>query len=211
MTSNFSAVPEEEPPVMWANGIKRLRRRVEKLKNQEDLYVFYGSSSVRLWVHMQEDLAPMHTLNLGFGGSTYAWCLHYFEEIFQDVNPSKLILYAGENDITQGRTPLEVLADFKELIKAVKAKYPKVPLAIISLKPSVERAHLIPQFMELNELLSEYVITGLDAQFINVFSQMISLDDKPNPELYMSDGLHLNKKGYAIWSEVIKQALQKPV
>ena len=211
MTSNFSAVPEEEPPVMWANEIKRLRRRVEKLKNQEDLYVFYGSSSVRLWVHMQEDLAPMHTLNLGFGGSTYAWCLHYFEEIFQDVNPSKLILYAGENDITQGRTPLEVLADFKELTKAVKAKYPKVPLAVISLKPSVERAHLIPQFMELNELLSEYVITGLDAQFINVFSQMISLDDKPNPELYMSDGLHLNKKGYAIWSEVIKQALQKPV
>ena len=82
---------------------------------------------------------------------------------------------------------------------------------MISLKPSVERAHFISQFMELNELVSEYVITGLDAQFINVFSQMISLDDKPNPELYMSDGLHLNKKGYAIWSDVIKQALQKPV
>ena len=188
-----------------------LHRRVTKLENQDELYVFYGSSSVRLWVHMREDLKPLYTLNLGFGGSTYAWCLHYFEEIFEDVKPSKLVLYAGENDITQGRAPLQVLADFKELIKAVKAKYPKVPLAVISLKPSMERAHLIPQFMELNELLSEYVIKELDAQFINVFSQMISLDDKPNPELYMSDGLHLNKKGYTIWSEVIKKALIEPV
>ncbi|MGB5942142.1 MAG: GDSL-type esterase/lipase family protein [Leeuwenhoekiella sp.] len=209
MTTNFSALPDEAPPPMWENEIKRLRRRVVKLENSEGLHVFYGSSSVRLWVRMQENLAPLNTLNLGFGGSTYAWCLHYFQEVFENVHPSKLILYAGENDIAQGRSPLEVLADFKELINAVKTKYPKVPLAVISLKPSLERAHMIPQFMEMNELLSEYAIKKLDAQFINVFSQMISLDDKPNPDFYMSDGLHMNKKGYAIWSRVIRKALME--
>ena len=89
----------------------------------------------------------------------------------------------------------------------ILAKYPKVPLAFISLKPSIEREAMIPQIIETNLLLSKYVIGELNAQFINVFGQMITMDNRPKPELYMSDGLHLNKKGYALWSSVIKKAL----
>ena len=66
---------------------------------------------------------------------------------------------------------------------------------------------MIPQIIETNLMLSKYVIGELNAQFINVFGQMISVDNRPKPELYMSDGLHLNKKGYALWSSVIKNAL----
>ncbi|MGJ8739130.1 SGNH/GDSL hydrolase family protein, partial [Zobellia laminariae] len=201
-------VNKEEPPAMWSNEIKRLKRRVTKLKTQENLIAIYGSSSVRLWVHMQRDLLPFNTVNLGFGGSTFAWCIHYFDEIFEEVNPSKIVLYAGENDLNQGRTPQEVLADCHELVGMIKAKYPDVALALISLKPSVEREQMIPLIIETNLLLSKYVISDLNAQFINVFNHMISSDNRPIPELYLSDGLHLNKEGYAIWSSVIKDALQ---
>ncbi|MBU2946671.1 GDSL-type esterase/lipase family protein [Zobellia uliginosa] len=201
-------VLNEEPPAMWANEIKRLKRRVSKLKTQENLIAVYGSSSVRLWVHMQKDLLPFHTVNLGFGGSTFAWCIHYFDEIFAEANPSKIVLYAGENDLNQGRTPQEVLADCHTLVGMVRAKYPNAALALISLKPSVEREQMIPLIIETNLLLSKYIITELNAQYINVFSHMISSDNRPIPELYLSDGLHLNKEGYAIWSSVIKNALE---
>lgn len=204
----FSSELTEDPPAIWRNEIKRLRRRVDNLENQDDLVVFYGSSTIRLWVTMQRDLESLNVLNLGFGGSTYAWCLHYFERIFEGVNPSKIVLYAGENDIAnENRTPLEVLADLKELVKVIYAKYPNIELAIISLKPSLERKALIPQFMETSELISRYTITELNAQFINVFSHMITVDDTPMPDLYMSDGLHLNKKGYNIWKDVIAKSL----
>lgn len=197
----------EEPPEIWRNEIKRLKRRVNTLENQNDLIVFYGSSSVRLWVGMKKDLAPFNVLNLGFGGSTYVWCIHYFDEIFKGAEPSKIVLYAGENDLAQGKSPQEVLNDCNQLVQMILKKYPEVELAFISLKPSLEREDMIPQIIETNLLLSKYAIGELNAQYINVFGQMITADNRPKPDLYMSDGLHLNKKGYTIWSEVIKTAL----
>lgn len=198
----------QEPPEIWRNEIKRLRRRVLKLDDQENLIAFYGSSSIRLWVNMQRDLAPKNVVNLGFGGSNFAWCVHYFKEVFKDLNPSKIVLYAGENDLSEGKIPQEVLADCKELVHLIYEKYPNVELALISIKPSVEREALIPIIMETNLLLSKYIITELNAQYINVFGQMITTENRPIPELYMSDGLHLNKAGYTLWSNAIKKALQ---
>ncbi|WP_235856475.1 cyclic nucleotide-binding domain-containing protein [Flagellimonas oceanensis] len=197
----------EEPPEIWRNEIKRLKRRVRSLEDQSDLIIFYGSSSVRLWVGMKKDLFPFNVLNLGFGGSTYAWCIHYFDEIFNGAEPNKIVLYAGENDLAQGKSPQEVLNDCNKLVQMIIKKYPEVELAFVSLKPSLEREEMIPQIIETNLLLSKYVIGELNAQYINVFGQMITADNRPKPDLYMSDGLHLNKKGYAIWSDVIKTAL----
>jgi lysophospholipase L1-like esterase/CRP-like cAMP-binding protein len=198
----------EDPPEIWRNEIKRLKRRVSSLVSQENLIAIYGSSSVRLWVNMQRDLVLFNVVNLGFGGSTFTWCIHYFDEIFKKVLPSKIVLYAGENDLSEGKTPQEVLASCNELVQMIYAKYPNVQLALISLKPSVEREHLIPQIIETNLLLSKYFITELQAQYINVFGQMITTDNRPIPELYLSDGLHLNKKGYELWSSTVKKALQ---
>lgn len=199
-----------DPPAMWPNEVKRLKKRVAKLEHQNQLFAFYGSSSIRLWVSMKKDLAPLHTINLGFGGSTFAWCIHYFDEIFASVNPGKIVLYAGENDLSEGKTPQQVLADCQELVRLIYNKYPDVNLALISLKPSVEREAMIPQIIETNILLSKYIIGELKAQFINVFAQMISSENRPRPDLYISDGLHLNKAGYLIWSSVIKDALLIP-
>ncbi|MDF4220993.1 cyclic nucleotide-binding domain-containing protein [Maribacter sp. M208] len=206
--SSSGADSLEEPPAIWCNEIKRLKRRVAKLETQENLIAFYGSSSVRLWVNMKRDLSPFNVVNLGFGGSTFAWCIHYFHEIFADANPSKIVLYAGENDLNEGKTPQEVLSGCMELVGLIQHKYPGVELALISLKPSVEREALIPLIMETNLMLSKYFITELNAQYINVFAQMITTDNRPIPELYLSDGLHLNKQGYALWSNAIKKALQ---
>lgn len=206
--SSSGADSLEEPPAIWCNEIKRLKRRVVKLPTQDNLIAFYGSSSVRLWVNMKRDLSPFNVVNLGFGGSTFAWCIHYFDEIFVEANPSKIVLYAGENDLNDGKTPQEVLSGCMELVELIKIKYPDVELALISLKPSVEREHLIPLIMETNLMLSKYFISELNAQYINVFAQMITTDNRPIPELYLSDGLHLNKQGYALWSTAIKKALQ---
>ena len=206
--SSSGADDLKEPPAIWCNEIKRLKRRINKLEKQENLIAFYGSSSVRLWVNMKRDLGPFNVVNLGFGGSTFAWCIHYFDEIFKEANPSKIVLYAGENDLNDGKTPQEVLSGCMELVQLIKNKYPGIELALISLKPSVEREHLIPLVMETNLMLSKYFITELNAQYINVFAQMITTDNRPIPELYLSDGLHLNKQGYALWSTAIKKALQ---
>ena len=196
------------PPEMWAKEIIRLQRRVQKLESQDNLTAFYGSSSIRLWVGLKKDLAPLNVINLGFGGSSFAWCIHYFDAVFGGIEQlEKIVLYAGENDLHDGKSSQEVLADCKTLIGMLQSKFPSIKIALISLKPSVEREAMIPQIIETNLLLSKYIIGELNAQFINVFGRMITSDNRPMPELFLSDGLHLNRKGYHIWSSVIKEAL----
>ncbi len=48
---------------------------MNQLETQEGLTVFYGSSTIRLWKNMAQDLAPHQTLNLGFGGAFIHSCL----------------------------------------------------------------------------------------------------------------------------------------
>ena len=204
-SSNFTDM--NSPPEIWHNEILRLKTRVAKLKTQDNLIVFYGSSSIRLWVNIKKDLHPKNVLNFGFGGSSFAWCIHYFKEIFKDVYPQKIVLYGGENDLGEGKSPQEVLADCKTLVSLILHKYPEIDLALISIKPSVEREALLPNIIETNLLLSKYIIGEQNGQFINVFSRMITSDNRPKPELYLSDGLHLNRAGYQIWAGVIKEAL----
>ncbi|WP_099544883.1 SGNH/GDSL hydrolase family protein [Maribacter sp. 4G9] len=206
-TIEISQIDGEDPYDFWRHQINRLKRRVRTLDQQENLIVFYGSSSIRLWVHMKNDLAPLNVVNLGFGGSNYAWCAHYFDEVFGPLHPSKIVLYAGENDLGEGKSPEVVLADFKKLVQKIKEKDATIELAVISLKPTLARQGMIPEIQETNRLLKQYVIHELGAQYIDVFNNMIGPNQKPMPEIYMSDGLHLNKAGYDIWSRTIRAAL----
>ena len=120
---------------MWDDEIRLLGRKTSSLAEKEDLIVFYGSSSIRLWEQMHDDLKPHKVLNLGFGGSSYFWCDHYFEEVFKDLKPKKIILYAGDNDL-ENDTPREVILGYiLSLIKKIENKYGSIPIAIIRVTP----------------------------------------------------------------------------
>jgi lysophospholipase L1-like esterase len=47
--------------------------------------------------------------------------------------------------------------------------------------------------------------------FIRTDSSFLDARGKPKTELFIDDKLHLNKQGYAIWAEIIKDVLYKIV
>ena len=67
--------------------------------------VFTGSSSIRLWSSLEEDMAPLYVLNRGFGGAHMAHVLHFADRIITPYTPRALVLYVGDNDIGAGKTP----------------------------------------------------------------------------------------------------------
>jgi hypothetical protein len=72
--------------------VRDIEQRIKDKVQPDQLTVFYGSSTLRLWDTMQADLAPLHTLNLGFGGSFFQACIHYFEQLFRHVRPTSIVL-----------------------------------------------------------------------------------------------------------------------
>lgn len=199
-----------EVPDFWSKEIARLKKRVAKLESQKDLVVFYGSSSIRLWVHMKEDLHPVNTLNLAFGGSSFGWCYHYFEELFEQVSsPTKVVLYGGENDLSEGIEVNEILHHYKRLVVKIQNKYPRIAIASISVKPSPSRVDLLPQIYEINREMKDRM-DYIGGQYIDIHPEMLDENGNPNPDLFLSDQLHMNRQGYEIWRREVRKAFHLP-
>lgn len=163
--------------------------------------VFYGSSTIRLWESLADDFPHVSCLNLGFGGSTLAACGWYFERLVVPARPRSVILYAGDNDLGEGRQPEEVYLFFCALAEKMQRCLPDVPLYFISVKPSPHRWAIVEQIRRANALIEAEIARLPTATFIDLSAAMLTADRQPRPGLFEADGLHLNADGYALWRE----------
>jgi len=171
--------------------------------------VFYGSSSIALWNTLAQDFPVYTTLNRGFGGSTLLQCFQQFKRIVHPLEPSIFIIYAGENDIADGQAPITVQSIFRQFISTVRYFYPRLSIGYISLKPSPSRVSRMAQMNETNNRIREDIqLLFRDVTFINIWPDMLLSNGQPNPDLFLGDNLHMNSKGYAIWTKAVTTYLQ---
>jgi len=191
----------------YEDDIKRLEK--ERVKRGYDPeIIFYGSSTIRMWDSLPTDFPQAEIANLGFGGSTLAACVWFFSRLMVDYQPEAIFVYAGDNDLGDGRHPEEVLIFFQQLAVEVTNRFGDLPCYFISLKPSLARWHMAEQFKYANNLIeSEIIKKNHNWTFIDVFKKMLDKSGQPLPELYMEDGLHLSEKGYALWKEIVNPFL----
>lgn len=190
---------------LWGEQIQLLRERSKEYANAQDVVALYGSSSIRLWANMENDLHPLRTINLGFGGSSYAWCDYFFEEIFELIRPSQLLLYAGDNDLGSGVPKADILNSVDRLITKIDKRLGSIPVAMISVKPSPARSYLKEKIESLNSSLSACMARRHNGSFIDIYTEMLHPNGALRPELYLEDQLHINHKGYEIWRNVIRR------
>lgn len=182
-------------------------QRVEKEKGNlayEPKMLFYGSSSIRLWDSLYEDFREYKPVNLGFGGSTLAACVWFFDRLVGGYRPESMIVYAGDNDLGDGRHPEEVFIFFRQLVACARERFGDIPLAFISIKPSLTRWNIVDSIRYTNTLIEEEIRKeGRNLHYIDVYDRMLDDHGNPNRELLDPDGLHINPKGYALWKEVV--------
>jgi lysophospholipase L1-like esterase len=189
----------------YEEEIKRLEKDYTKTANEAET-IFYGSSSIRLWTSLNEDFKELKPVNLGFGGSTLAACVWFFERVMTPYHPKMIIIYAGDNDLGDGRHPEEVFIFFQQLVVKINKRFGDLPCYFVSLKPSISRWQMVDQFKYTNNLIETEIITRNDNwHFINVFKEMIDPAGRLKKEYFLNDGLHLSENGYRLWKEIIKK------
>jgi lysophospholipase L1-like esterase len=60
-----------------------------------------------------------------------------------------------------------------------------------------------------NRLIKKYLKKKKNTAFVSVWNAMLGEDGKPLPDIFISDNLHMNAKGYAIWQKLIEPYLVK--
>ena len=162
--------------------------------------------------HLAQDFRQVPVIiNRGFGGSTMADCNHFVRELVTQYKPRHVVVYAGDNDLAEGRTPQQVLESFSSFVRTVRTELPDSRITYISIKPSPSRASLMPRVRETNALISHYLATQQDTGYIDIFTPMLAADGSPRAELFLSDKLHMNEAGYRLWQSIIATHLQSPV
>jgi len=169
----------------------------------DKINLFVGSSSIRMWQSLNEDFPNVNVLNRGFGGSETSDAILYFDRIVKPYRPQKIFLYEGDNDIANGKSVDTVFNDFQQFVSLVEENLPDAQVYFIAIKPSPSRWSIHLEMELANQMIKEICNQKKNLQFIDVYTPMIGMNGKPTPELFVSDSLHMTRKGYEIWTQVI--------
>jgi lysophospholipase L1-like esterase len=169
--------------------------------------VCIGSSSMRMWKTIKKDLAPLPIVHRGFGGSNMNDVVHYMDKIVLPYKPRAILLYEGDNDANQGVSTAVFLAKFGEFVGRVRAELPNCRIYVLSAKPSIKRLALWPRMTESNNAIKDICAADPRLTYLDVATPMLLADGNPNPKLFIKDNLHMNEKGYAIWTKVVRTVL----
>jgi lysophospholipase L1-like esterase len=169
--------------------------------------LFIGSSSFRLWKSFEADMKGLPaSFNRGFGGSTLADALYYFDRMVVKYQPKWVMMYEGDNDLAKGKLPQQIAAEYDEFKARLKKQVPGAKLVYVAARPSLARVALVDKQKELNAL-----IKAKGDYFIDMHSPFYLADGSLMMDIFVADKLHLNEKGYAIFAKQIRQFVQSTI
>ncbi len=147
----------------------------------------------------------------GFGGATFNDLIYYAHDILAPYQAKQVLIYCGDNDLASADTitPDMVQRRFVALYNLIKKYQPKAHITFVSIKPSPSRMSLMPKMEKTNWLIKTYLSKRRHTSYVDVYHPMLLPSGKPDPSLFVSDNLHMNAKGYDIWTRSIKPYLLK--
>jgi lysophospholipase L1-like esterase len=206
--SKYRSLPEV---LSWENDIQKFEQLDKSETYPRNSILFAGSSSIRLWSTIDKDLAPYPVIKRGFGGSKLSDLAVYANRIF-DPHPCSAIVLFVANDITgsdQDKSPQEVASLFRNVLKTIRKSHPETTVFWIEITPTPLRWKVWPEIQKVNSLIKNMCDKQKNLYFIKTDFAFLNKDGLPNDELFREDRLHLNEKGYAVWTEIIKKELEK--
>jgi hypothetical protein len=211
LSTGVVAQEAQKKPLPWAKEMAEFAAVDAQHPTAPGGVVFVGSSSIRLW-DLEKSFAGMDPmpLNRGFGGSEMSDTVRNAELLVLKHKPRLVVVYAGDNDIANGKTPEQVADDFAKFVEIVQRDLPDTRIAYIAIKPSIKRKNLADKMIAANTRIARLCDQGDHLIFIDVWRWMIAGGSgNPLGELFREDGLHLNDKGYELWTSLVRPVLDK--
>jgi len=197
-----------QDPARYKDQVEQLSAKEYQFIKDKKLVVFAGSSSIRMWKDVQDYFPGFNVINNGFGGSQFSDLIFYTDQLIIKQEPDILFIYEGDNDIAANKRPLDIAKEAKLLVKNIQEKLPDTEIVLISAKPCIARWKLRKEYEHLNKRLFRISKRSDMVEFANVWTAMIDKKGNLHQDIFLEDGVHMNKKGYDIWAKEIGRFLK---
>lgn len=178
----------------------------ENTKEEKGGIVFTGDSIIDFFPlkkHLGRDL-PL--INRGIAGTDTNWLLKHIDEQVLILEPSKLFILIGTNDLGLGYAVTEIITRLTDLVSHIKRESLETSIYLISLLPVNEgetyadkvKIRRNQDIETLNTQLS--VLPG--AEFIPAHGHLLDAHGQLASN-YTTDGLHLSPAGYDILARAV--------
>jgi lysophospholipase L1-like esterase len=170
--------------------------------------VITGSSSIRRWhPTIKQDLAPLTVVPRGFGGSTMEDALYWIDRLTVPYKPRAVVIYEGDNDTGAGVPAERIVQQFESIVARIHKALPETRIYVMSVKPSVLRWKVWPEAVKTNQMLKALTAKDKLITYIDVGTPFLQPSGQVMTDIFVPDNLHLNEKGYKIWTEAVRAVL----
>jgi lysophospholipase L1-like esterase len=195
--------------VPFEKEVRQISVRIDSLGWEPGSTVFTGSSTIRMWKNLQSDFPDHEILNTGFGGSKASDLETHLFPLVIRLEPSRVFIYEGDNDIWAGVEVADILTSLDNIVNRLQLINPKTEIYLIGAKPSPSRWEKKQNYEIFNQKLKEYCLAKEGVEFVDTWKALTDKTGNARPELFIQDQLHLNEKGYEIWTSIFRPFFKK--
>ena len=196
--------PETHDFARWENEVSAMEESDKTNTPPKNAALFIGSSTIRGWKTLAKDFPDTPVINRGFGGTEIVDATYYAERLAFPHAPKQIFLRAGGNDLNAGKTPDQVFIDFKQFVAKIHARLPETEIVFVSLSPSPSRWPQAQREKKLNDLVAKFIQGKPRFKYVETYDLVLGANEKPRPELFVSDMLHFNAEGYKLLTERVR-------
>lgn len=181
---------------------------------QKGQTVFFGDSLTEFY-DTDSAFPSFASYNRGISGDTTDGMLSRLDSNLLALEPSRIVFLGGANDLNHGLSPDEIVANIREILSKIKTSLPECEVYVETLypvNPDTRPLYLNSvadrkneDILKINAALAP-LCEEMGVTLINVHDSLTDADGKLREELTM-DGLHVNKDGYSIVTNILSEYL----
>lgn len=181
---------------------------------QKGQTVFFGDSLTEFY-DTDSAFPSFTSYNRGISGDTTDGMLSRLDSNLLALEPSRIVFLGGANDLNHGLSPDEIVSNIKEILSKIKTSLPECEVYVETLypvNPDTRPVYLNSvadrkneDILKINAALAP-LCEEMGVTLINVHDSLVDADGKLREELTM-DGLHVNKDGYSIVTNILSEYL----
>lgn len=184
----------------WTALLAREAAAMAKGQGNNRLTVIIGDS-ISQWLPSELLSGDRFYLNQGISGDTTSGILQRLSGL-DSVRPDTIYVMAGVNDLKNGKTDQEILANLQKIMQQLHQTHPQAQVIINSVLPT--RLVSIPS--DRTTLLNQQIAQLAEHEGVGylALTPAFTESDGTLRREFTTDGLHLSPQGYAIWSGALR-------